>query len=105
MRVLWTEHALRDLDNILLFYDPGDLRYGLKLCEGALEAADQLGTFPELGPKLYLDGIPAGYRWLLHRSLKLIYRVDHQAERVWVLRVYDARRDPDRLVIPEPADE
>ena len=105
MRVLWTEHALADLDRLLAFYEPHQLRYGLNLCQGALEAAQQLADFPELGPTLQVEGIPEGYRWLKYKTLKLIYRADLGQERVWILRAWDSRRDPDRLRIIDQTPE
>ncbi len=97
MRLVCTEHALRDLDDILDFYETVDVRAAIELCQGAMTAAEQLADFPEMGRVLDDASGPSPYRSLVHRTLRIIYRVE--TGRVLLLRVWDNRRDPNRLEI------
>ena len=99
MKLLWTERALSDLDDILDFYEDVNPRAGVELCSGVMAAASQLEVFPDLGPRLREQIGPARYRALTHQTVRIIYQFDSHAQRVHVLRVWDGRRDPGRLEI------
>ncbi len=99
MRLVWTEKSLQDLDDVFDFYEPFSAGAGIDLVRGAMATAEQLVEFPEPGPSLEDDAGPSRYRHLVHKTLRLIYRVDDDLAKVIVLRVWDGRRDPGKLEI------
>ena len=99
MRVIWTERALSDIDDILDYFEDVSPRAGVDLGRGLILAAQDLETFPYMGPRLPAEVGPPKYRALVHMDVRIIYRFDERAERVYILRVWDGRRNPDRLEI------
>ena len=99
MRVIWTERALSDIDDILDYFEDVNPRAGVDLGRGVLLAAKDLETFPEMGPRLRAEVGPPKYRALMLKGVRIIYRFDERAERVYILRVWDGRRNPDHLEI------
>ena len=63
-----------------------------------LEAAELLLVHPELGPIADDLEPPDRYRSLTRGHHRLIYRIDPEV--IWLLRVWDTRRDP-RTLKPE----
>ncbi len=66
-----------------------------------LEAAEQLLTYPELGPIAHDLRPPGRYRSLTRGHHRLIYRIEPDV--IWLLRVWDTRRDPGTLEPEKPA--
>ncbi len=99
MRLIWSPRALRDIDDIIEFHSPDHTRAGIVLCQLAMESATQLVDFPELGAVLHDEGGESRFRHLVVRHLRLIYTVREDRDQVRILRVWDARRNPDRLEI------
>jgi len=98
-RVLWTEAAARDLEDIIAFIaadSPGNARAVLARIK---ERAAALETHPARGrvvPELALFGF-ATWRELIVKPHRLIYRVEE--DRVFVLAVLDGRRDLEDLLL------
>jgi plasmid stabilization system protein ParE len=62
-------------------------------------AVATLAQHPEMGP-LTRDTVPPGrYRHLISGWHRIIYRIDGRV--VWIVRVFDSRRDPEDLKIVE----
>lgn len=96
--VALTERALQDLEQVVAFLarkSPSAAeRLGLKLVETVF-ALDQM---PYRGKPL--RGRP-GYRRVLHPPRYLVfYRLDEAQRAVEVVRIWDARQDPQHLAIP-----
>src|SRR5687768_12325500 len=67
-----------------------------------MEAVDRLESHPLLGA--IAEGVPprGRFRQLIVRPFRIVYSVD--GVRVYVLRVWDSRRDPKELRVPEKPD-
>ena len=64
-----------------------------------LEAAERLQIFPKLGPVARDLRPPGRYRSWIYSHYRLVYRIEDDV--IWVLRVWDSRRDPDALTVEE----
>jgi plasmid stabilization system protein ParE len=101
-KLRWQDAAVSDLEEAharLSQDNPGAAR---RFAATILEAAEQLLTYPELGPVAHDLQPPNRYRSLTRGRHRLIYRID--SEVIWLLRVWDTRRDPGSLE-PEPETE
>lgn len=98
-RVLWTETAARDLEDLIAFIaadSPTDARRvltRLKQRAAALESHPMRGR---VVPELALFGLNT-WRELIIKPYRLVYRVE--ANQVFVLAVLDGRRDLEDLLL------
>lgn len=60
-----------------------------------LDAVDRLAAHPQVGPVARDLRPTARYRHLVVGMHRIIYRLE--GEKLWILRVWEARRDPDSL--------
>ncbi|NJL27127.1 MAG: type II toxin-antitoxin system RelE/ParE family toxin [Thermoanaerobaculia bacterium] len=96
-RLRWHSQAVRDLELGHDFLHQHNTEAARRFASSILDATERLRTYPELGP-VARDLRPEGrYRhWVCGRH-RLIYRID--GEIVWILRVWDTRRDPADLAV------
>ena len=99
MRVEWTERSLTDLDDAFAYIDGRDPEAAHRFFRGMFKAVKALAAFPELGPLLYDLDPPGFYRQLVRGHHRVFDRVEQDV--VLVLRVWDARRDPNAINITE----
>lgn len=99
MRLVWTESALRDLDEVLDYFEDVSPRAGAKLCGEVLRRVEGLLDFPEMAPPFDVRRGRPRFRVLSVQTLRVIYRADMAGERLIVLRVWDGRRDPEMLEV------
>lgn len=97
-RLRWTPSAERDVEAAFRWLKTRNPRAARAFVTQVLIAIERLPVHPELGavePALE----PAGrYRALVVGSYKVIYRLEQDL--VLILRVWDARRDPEALELP-----
>ena len=95
--VQWVSLALFDLNAIYDFHRRRNAVAARRLMHRIGEGAEMLVAHPEAGP-VAPDLEPEGrYRHVLVGPYRIIYRLDE--ERVFVLRIWDSRRNPDDLVV------
>ena len=87
-RLIWTEPALQDLEQIADYIALDNVSAAKKLVCKVFEKADLLQDFPEMCPCPH-DLPDSRYRHLLVRPLRIFYRVDGDA----VLIVYVMRSE------------
>jgi plasmid stabilization system protein ParE len=96
-RLALTEQAERDLEGVVAF-----------LAQKSPIAAESIG-FELVAIIFSLDHLPrrgapmgtrSGLRKLAHRHYLLIYRINESAAIVEIVRIWDNRRDPARLLLP-----
>ncbi len=97
-RLRWQDAAITDLEETHSYLSQHNPEAARRFAVTILEAAEQLLTYPELGP-VAQDLQPRNrYRSLTRGHHRLIYRIDQDV--IWLLRVWDSRRDP-RSLKPE----
>ena len=97
MQVIWLPQALTRL---MQLYEYGKFHFGQKSAEKLMNGirfdSERLVAFPYLGslePRLSHLHLP--YRSLVvHNHYKLIYRVSEEEDTVYVVAVWDTRRNP-----------
>lgn len=94
-RVALTEQANSDLEAAVVFLAAKSPAAAERLGLGLVDSIFGLADFPLKGMPVHAR---AGYRRLLHRPWHLIfYRVDETAETVEIVRIWDARQNPNSL--------
>jgi plasmid stabilization system protein ParE len=98
-KLIWTEAALSDLEQIARYYreDQKSVDAALRVGSEIIERIEVLKTFPDIGP-LYprKTGI---HREVLCYHYRVFYRVDRDARAVYIARVWHGRQDLDKLAL------
>lgn len=94
-KVVWSRLADLDLDSAHSYLRERGHEAARRLAANILDGIDQLRRHPQSGP-VANDLFPEGrYRHLPVGRYRIIYRIADGA--ILVLRVWDTRRDPERL--------
>jgi plasmid stabilization system protein ParE len=97
-RVILTQPALTDLENIVAFLAVSSPAFALSVGKDLVDAIFSLDFMPHRG--VPLENKP-NIRKLIRRHYLIFYSVDESKEAVNVLRVWDARRQPKKFELPE----
>ena len=98
MRIVWTEEAQEDMENIYAFWHLQNTQYAVKLYNSFIDEAERLVSFPQIGQ---LDNL-LHHRSENFRSLvvdehhKLIYTIED--EDIVIHAVWDCRQNPKKLI-------
>ncbi len=98
-QVLWSDAAIRDLEEIVIFITVDSESDARRLWKRLRERAAALETTPARGrvvPELAEFGMRA-WREILVRPYRLVYRIE--ADNVVVLAVFDGRRDLEDILL------
>jgi len=96
-RVILTRRALADLENIIAFIAASSPATALSTGAELVDAIFSLDFMPRRGSPLQNR---ADVRKLIRRHYLIFYRIDEAREAVDILRVWDARREPEKLELP-----
>lgn len=92
MRICFTRQASADVQSIINFYTGLRRELGVDFINELYQRVHRLPANPELGPRSFRDY----WRLILHRFPHfVIYRIDHEADVIRIVAVYDQRRRPD----------
>lgn len=97
MRLLWTEKALTQLEQIFNYYKvQASPEIAKKLIVSLIREATILETSPLIGMKEPLLAERAFEYWyIVKKSYKIIYRVDRNL--IKIITVFDCRQNPEKL--------
>jgi len=98
-RVLWTEIAARDLEEIVYHIardSPGNAQNVFKKLKGKAAALKDFPLRGRVVPELAGFGLRS-WREIVSKPYRIVYRVDSQS--VVVLAVFDSRRDLEDLLL------
>lgn len=97
VKVVWTPSARQDAESVYCYYDGLSHVYAKALMDEFLDAARQLKSMPEIGPKEpLLEHYNRNYRYkLVHHRYKLIYLYENQT--CSILMIWDCRQNPKTL--------
>lgn len=101
MKILWSDRALKDLDQIFKFYlELASFEVAQKVTVKLATKAQILESYPELGAFERYDLIlPFEYRSLIEEEYKIIYRLIPEAKCILISRVFGTRRDPRKKLL------
>ncbi len=91
-KLRWQDAAVRDLEETHAYLSRHNPEAARRFAATILEAAEHLLIHPELGPIAHDLLPPERYRSLTRGHHRLIYRIDREV--IWLLGVWDTRRDP-----------
>ncbi len=97
--VIWSDQAEIELDKIFEYYSEFvSLRVAKNLLQEIVEEPNKLISNPEISQRedLLLDR-DGEYRYLLCKSYKLIYSIDHKTKRIKIADVFDTRQNPSKI--------
>jgi addiction module RelE/StbE family toxin len=75
--LIWTQRAITDLDSIAKYIASDSEQAAQKFVQELIKKANTLYNFPERGRPIP-EKISGGYRQILHKTYRIIYRVDKQ---------------------------
>jgi toxin ParE1/3/4 len=96
MRIFWTEKALLDLDEISHFYQQfANSDVAQKILNQLIDKADILTSYPGIGTiETFENTHEFAYRFIVEGHHKLIYRLSENEQLIYIVRVFDTRRNP-----------
>lgn len=97
VRVLWTDSALSQLEDIYDYYKiKASPRIAKKLVKTLIEETIVLESNPLIGAKeSLLSKRPYEYRFLLKNNYKIIYRFNKNL--ISIISVFDCRQNPKKI--------
>ena len=96
--IIWTDFAMNELKKIYLFYlENVSRKVALSIKNDILSSTRQLENQPDSGQvELHLDNLSETYRYILSGNYKIIYKSNN--DHIFILDVFDARRNPEDLM-------
>ena len=88
-QLIWTLSAINDLDSIGEYISTDSEIAAKKFVSEIIAKADTLVFHPLKGRPIP-EKIPGGYRQILHKSYRIIYRVGNQ--KIYVSSIYHQKR-------------
>ena len=97
--IIWSSFAEKEIVNIHDYYlENANPKTAKKIVVGIIKAPNSLQRNPDLGQiELALEGLKIEYRYILFKSFKIIYSLDHQSKQIKIADVFDTRQDPEKL--------
>lgn len=97
--ILWSSFAEQQIANIYSFYlEEASIKVAKKIVRGIIKAPDSLIKNRELGQiELSLIDLKTEYRYILFKSYKIIYSLDHELSQIRIADVFDTRQNPSKL--------
>lgn len=95
----WSARADADLDETYSYLHKESPAAAADLAAALLDSLENLEEFPEMGERVPERIAGRDYRSLRCRHYRIYYRVEE--ERLVVIRLWDTRRNPNRLALDE----
>ena len=93
--IRWSRLADLDLHSAHAYLEERSPSAARRLAEDILQALEHIQDHPEAGA-VATDLLPRGrYRHWICGRYRIIFRIEE--DRIWILRIWDSRRDPDAL--------
>lgn len=99
LKIIWSEFAESQLDNIYIYYkENADINVAKKLLKGIINEPNKLIKSQEIGQKEeFLMHREIEYRYLIYKNYKIIYNIDFINETIKISDVFDTRQNPLKL--------
>ena len=99
LTVYWTRFAENIIEDIYEYYElKAGVSVALKLVNGIIDRTIGLEKNPYIGPKeKLLEKREQEFRYLVHKSYKIIYWVNSNKKRIEIANVFDTRRNPEKM--------
>jgi len=99
MKILWTKTAESLLDGIYNFIQIHNNVAAIEIYNNILDESLKLAKFPQLGfiEPLLLDFSEEYRSLIVHRIYKIVYYIDNQTKKIYIVAVFDCRQKPKKL--------
>ena len=99
LTVYQTRFAENNIEDIYEYYElNAGVSVALKLVNGIIDRTIGLEKNPYLDPKeTLLEKRKQEFRYLVHKSYKIIYWVNLNKNRIDIANVFDTRRNPEKM--------
>jgi plasmid stabilization system protein ParE len=99
LKIIWSEFAVTQLDEIYIYYEKkASTKIAKKLVHGIINESKKLIKSPLIGQEEeLLKERETEYRYLVFKNYKLIYSVDNQKGLIKIADVFDTRQNPPKL--------
>tara|TARA_R110001583_G_scaffold113965_2_gene264419 strand:+ start:131 stop:448 length:318 start_codon:yes stop_codon:yes gene_type:complete len=99
LKIIWSEFAETQLDEIYKYYEKeAGSKIAKKLVKGIVNESKKLIKTPHIGQEEeLLKQRKIGYRYLVFKNYKLIYSVDTENGFIKIADVFDTRQNPPKL--------
>lgn len=99
LKIFWTDFAKSELKNIFIFYfDQAGYRIAKAETKKIAKATLQLRNHPETGQiEETLKIRNHEFRYLVHQSFKIIYRINWDENQVEIVDVFHTSQNPKKL--------
>ena len=99
LAVYWTRFAESKLDKIFDYYETKtSTRTARKLITGIVDKTIGLDKNPYIGQKEeLLADRPQNFRYLVFKSYKIIYWINHDKNRIDIANIFDTRQNPVKI--------
>lgn len=94
MEVIWSRRAIKSLKAIWEFYNQHSHSAAVKMVNGIKKKGDALSTRVLHQSEEHLQ---LGQYRAVFKYFKIIYKVEN--DRVLILQIFDARQNPDKLIL------
>jgi len=99
MKIIWSEFAEKQLDEIFDYYaKESSLSFDTKLISKIIKSPDKLKRATFIGQvEEFLNDRPIIYRYLVFKNYKIIYSVDEKNKLIKIADVFDTRQNPSKI--------
>ena len=88
-QIIWTSNAIKDLDSIAEYIEIDSEIAAKKFIKEIISKVDSLTSYPFKGRPIP-ESIPGGYRQILHKSYRIIYRIEDL--KVFISSIYHQKK-------------
>tara|TARA_R110002050_G_scaffold99371_2_gene206025 strand:+ start:596 stop:913 length:318 start_codon:yes stop_codon:yes gene_type:complete len=98
-KIIWSSFAEQQVADIHEYYlGEASAQVAKKIATGIIKSPNSLLKNPELGQlEFSLLELQTEYRYILHKSYKIIYKIDWSKKQIKVSDVFDTRQSPKKL--------
>ena len=99
LKIYWTDFSKNKLRAIFDYYkEKASLRIARRLVNGITQEVIKLQNQPNIGSREeLLTKREQDFRYLVHKSYKIIYWIDKDRNRVEISDVFDTRQNPNKV--------
>lgn len=97
--ILWSSFAEQQIADIYSYYlEDASIKVARKIARGIITAPEILIKNPESGQiEPSLTELKIEYGYILYKSYKIVYSLDHERGQIKVADVFDSRQNPSKL--------
>jgi plasmid stabilization system protein ParE len=99
LEIYWTEFADSEFENIFNYYsEKAGPRIARKLTNGIYNETLKLKSQPEIGQiEELLQERNQEFRYLVYKSYKIIYWLNHTKNQIEIVDIFDTRQNPQKI--------